>query len=52
MKQLKTKIYQYMANQVYDMAKDSMDNEYIFNMLLSFGYRLDYLCTEQDIYLT
>jgi len=51
MKKLKTKIYQYAANQLYDMAEDMMFNEKMFNALIAFGYQLDFICTEQGIYL-
>ena len=51
MKSIKIKIYQYIANQLHDMAKDSMDNQKMFDMIMTLGCRLDSICVEQEIYL-
>ena len=53
MKKFKTKVYQYIANQICDLMKLSikMDNEELFERLMFWGVYLDVTCVHQDIYL-
>lgn len=53
MKKLKTKIYQGIANRIYELMKISLEygNDALFDRLLWWGIYLDVHCVYQDIYL-
>lgn len=53
MKKIKTKIYQYIADRIYEAMEMSIkfDNDKLFDRLLWWGIYLDVHCVYQDIYL-
>ena len=51
MKKLKTKVYQYIANRIYEMAEMSKDNQQMFDYFIMMGFYLDSHCVKQNIYL-
>jgi len=53
MKNLKTKVYQYIANQIYDMMEMSLQigHDSLFERLMWWGVYLDVHCVYQEIYL-